>query len=151
MPDPAPDPETRPRAGPETGPNAHPDTDPSGVLAAHQAFYAAFNARDLDAMRAIWSAGEDVTCIHPAWNLLRGRAAVLASWQAILDNPGQPRIVSVAETTHAGDDVAVVVGREVVGGSPVTVTNVFRREDGAWRLWHHHGGPVLQAPSGETP
>jgi len=35
-----------------------------------------------------------------------------------------------------------VICRELVGGSPLAATNVFVREDGAWRLLHHQSGPV---------
>jgi hypothetical protein len=31
---------------------------------------------------------------------------------------------------------------ELVGGL-VVATNVFRRTAGGWRLWSHHGSPVL--------
>src|SRR5579883_2287878 len=64
------------------------------VLAANGAFYAAFNARDMDAMASIWAARAPVACIHPGWNVLIGRDAVLDSWRGILSNPEQPRIVS---------------------------------------------------------
>ena len=114
------------------------------VLAANERFYAAFVGRDLGAMDALWSARETVTCIHPGWNVLRGREEVMASWEAILGNPQQPRIVAGGAEAAVLGDVAIVTCRELVAGNPLTATNVFAREEGRWRLVHHHSGPVMQ-------
>jgi ketosteroid isomerase-like protein len=120
--------------------------DEDEALAANSAFYAAFNAKHAAAMDAVWSGRPDLTCIHPGWNLLSGREAVLESWRSILGNPEQPTIVAAAVTTFllGAGDVAVVLVREVVAGNPLLATNVFVREDGGWRLLHHQSGPVLQ-------
>lgn len=124
-----------------------PDAD--DVLAANAAFYAAFNARDPARMAALWSRGEALTCIHPNWNILSGREAVLESWTSILGNPQQPRVVSGAATALVFGDVAIVIGRELVSGLPLAATNVFVREGGPWRLVHHHASPVaLTTPPG---
>ena len=118
--------------------------DQRDVLAANEAFYASFAARDMGAMDALWSRRDDVTCIHPGWNVLAGRDEVVASWEAILANPSQPRIVGGGARALVLGDTAIVVCRELVAGSPLIATNVFAREDGRWRLVHHHAGPVLQ-------
>ena len=112
------------------------------VLAAQSAFYAAFNGRDLKGMEALWARHTPVSCVHPGWNLLSGREAVLESWQAILQNPSQPRVVDAAERTQVLGEVALVVGRELVAGSPIAATNVFVREEGAWKILHHHASAV---------
>jgi hypothetical protein len=31
----------------------------------------------------------------------------------------------------------------------VVATNTFIRTSGGWRLWHHHGSPVLQTDDDE--
>lgn len=115
------------------------------VLAANDAFYRAFNAKDMDAMDAVWARSVEVGCVHPGWNLLRGREAVMNSWQGILSNPAQPRIVTGgAEVTLLGD-VAIVLCRELVAGTPLAASNVFVQEDGKWKMAHHHSGPVSAA------
>ena len=86
------------------------------MLAANAAFYAAFNARDSDAMAALWATAAEVSCVHPGWNILRGREAVLESWRSILGNAEQAKIVGAAETAQIVGEVALVVGRELVGG-----------------------------------
>jgi ketosteroid isomerase-like protein len=115
------------------------------VLEANDAFYRAFNEKSLPAMEAVWASSEDVTCIHPGWNLLRGHSMVMESWKAILSNPNQPRVLSGGATVNLAGDVALVICRELVGGIPLAATNVFTLEEGAWRLLHHHSGPVEEA------
>ncbi len=112
------------------------------VLAANAAFYAAFANRDEAAMDALWSRGVPVTCIHPGWNVLVGRDAVMESWEAILSNPEQPRIVGGGAQAQVLGETAIVTCRELVAGNPLAATNVFVREDGRWLLVHHHAGPV---------
>lgn len=121
------------------------DADAEGAaLAANEAFYRALGAADAQAMDAIWARRAPVTCLHPGWTLLSGREAVLASWAGILGNPNQPRIVGGgASVALLGDGAALVLCREVVSGAPLYATNVFVREDGAWRLVHHQSGPVM--------
>ncbi len=112
------------------------------VRDANEAFYRAFNQKDVDAMDRVWSESTEVTCIHPGWNLLLGRDAVMASWRDILSNPAQPKIVSGGASVTLLGDVAIVACRELVAGNPLVATNIFRSEGGSWRLIHHHSGPV---------
>jgi len=114
------------------------------VLAANEAFYAAFAARDMSAMEALWASGMEVTCIHPGWNVLNGRDAILESWDAILTNPVQPRIITAGAQARLLGDTAIVTCRELVAATPLTATNVFVRERGRWRLVHHQSGFVTQ-------
>src|SRR3990170_287178 len=117
-------------------------TDSDDVLAANEAFYRAFNQRDIALMAPLWADTGDVTCIHPGWNVLLGREPVLDSWRAILGNPGQPRIVTGGASVTFRDNVAIVLCRELVAGSPLIATNVFVREGEGWKLLHHQSGPV---------
>ena len=112
------------------------------VLAANDAFYTAFNRKDIAAMDAVWSRSPEAGCIHPGWNLIRGRDEVIDSWAGILGNPNQPRIVVGGASATILGDVAIVVCRELVAGSPLAATNIYVREDGAWKLLHHQSGPV---------
>ena len=118
------------------------ETAVEALLAANDSFYRAFNQRDLEAMDMLWAQTVPVSCIHPGWNLLSGRAEVLESWEAIMSNPEQVRIVSGGATAEVIGSVAFVVCREFVGGSPLIATNMFVREGIDWRLVHHHSSPV---------
>ena len=117
-------------------------TDDEQLLAANEAFYRAFNQRDIGAMDVIWSHSSPVTCIHPGWNLLTGRIEVLMSWEAILSNPDNSRLIAGGATAHIHGDCSYVICRELSGGSALLATNVFVREDGRWRMTHHQSGPV---------
>jgi ketosteroid isomerase-like protein len=112
------------------------------VIAANERFYAAFNTKDFEAVDRAWASRDDVVCIHPGWNILKGRTAVVQSWGGILTNPGQPRIVAGGASATVVGDVAILTCRELVGGSPLAATNVFVNEAGEWRLLHHQSGPV---------
>ena len=116
--------------------------DAEAVLEANEAFYRAFNQKDVPGMEQVWASGARVTCVHPGWNVLEGREAVLESWRRILTNPDQARIVTGAAGVTFAGDAAVVICRELVSGSPLAATNVFVLEDGAWKLMHHQSGPV---------
>ena len=95
------------------------------------------------AMENVWARVAPVTCLHPGWTLLSGREAVLESWRTILANPNQPRIVGGGASVTVFGDAALVLCREVVSGSALYATNVFVREEGTWRMTHHHSGPVM--------
>lgn len=113
------------------------------VLAANESFYRAFNQKDTAAMEDVWARSVQVGCIHPGWNVLWGRDPVLQSWERILTNPDQPKIVmGGANITMLGDAAAIVACRELVAGTPLAATNIFVREEGAWKLVHHQSGPV---------
>src|SRR5687767_12392536 len=120
------------------------DTPQDAVLAANDAFYHAFNEKDIEAMEAIWASSDDIACIHPGWNLILGRELVIESWRRILSNPEQLRIFTGGESVVFVGEVVLVLCRELVGGAPLAATNVFVQEAGAWKLLHHHSGPVGQ-------
>lgn len=127
------------------------------VEAANQAFYAAFEAADLDAMRALWLEDDQILCIHPGQVPLRGVRDVDRSWALLMANTSYIQFfltdleVSVLPDVDAG--VATVTcteniltgTREVIGfgGARAMATNVFVRTPDGWRLWIHHAVPVL--------
>jgi ketosteroid isomerase-like protein len=114
------------------------------VLAANQAFYDAFAARDVETMEALWARRAPVTCVHPGWQALRGRDAVLASWRGILQGPNPPAITCADATAHLLGEAAFVICTERLPGVELVATNVFVREDGAWRLVQHHASGVAR-------
>lgn len=114
------------------------------VLAANRAFYEAFAARDVAAMEGLWAQRAPVTCVHPGWQALRGREAVLASWRGILQGPNPPAIRCADATAHLLGDAAFVICTERLPGVELVATNVFVREDGAWRLVQHHASGVAR-------
>jgi ketosteroid isomerase-like protein len=114
------------------------------LLAANEAFYAAFDHRDAQAMDDLWAAEAEVICIHPGWDLLVGRDQVMKSWRAILDNPSAPRVRCRRAHAQVCGQAAMVVCIEEIDGSELIATNVFTREGDSWKLVHHQAGPVAR-------
>lgn len=117
--------------------------------AAEAAFYAAFAATDLAAMRAVWATGHDVVCIHPAGAPIRGYDAVMASWRDILGGsaPVELAFEPVSRTRTGALMVSTVYERFGPAGAtspvaPVLATNVYRLADGAWKMVLHHASPI---------
>jgi ketosteroid isomerase-like protein len=129
--------------------------DSADVAAANAELYAAFEAGDVDRMEAIWDDADDVQCVHPGWQLVRGRSRVLRSWSVIMANTSYIQFFLTGVQVFVRGDFAVVTCEENIltavtdaegGLSPsakVVSTNVFRRTPQGWRLWVHHGSPVL--------
>jgi ketosteroid isomerase-like protein len=118
-------------------------TDSDAVLAANLEFYRAFTMRDLVAMEALWAREAPVSCVHPGWPPLVGRDPVMESWHGILANPASPRIVCYDEQVALYGDAALVLCEEELDGGTLVATNVFVREDGAWKMAHHQAGQLV--------
>ncbi len=112
------------------------------VLLANDSFYQAFAGRDVDRMEEVWARRAPVACVHPGWQPLMGRDAVMASWRGILRGPGAPDITCTEAICHVVGDGAFVVCIERLDGGTLVATNVFIREDGAWRIIHHQAGAI---------
>lgn len=113
------------------------------VLAANHAFYDAFRREDLRAMDALWARRAPVACVHPGWEALVGREAVMRSWRGILAGGAPPLRCEGARAMVLGE-AAYVLCVERIGAAALVATNVFVREDGAWRLVHHQAGPLAR-------
>lgn len=128
------------------------------VEAANAEFYAAFEALDLDRMAAVWADGNyaaSLACVHAGWPMLRGRGEILRSWALIMANTPYIQFVLTDVTVDVSGDRAVVTCGENIlaadddsavgflAAGSVVATNIFLRTDGGWKLWLHHGSPVL--------
>lgn len=121
------------------------------VLQANAAFYRAFAARDLAAMENLWAHRHEVACLHPGWGPLVERAAVMQSWRQILTNPGAPKVACAAPRVWMFGELAFVICFEALGADYLIATNIFAREDGEWRMVHHHAGPTTDRPREPEP
>lgn len=128
--------------------------------AAEAAFYAAFEARSLDAMMAVWSGSDGIACIHPLAAPLNGRAAVAAGWRSMFEAAGQFRVRAelAHEMREAGEVIRIVrehlaIGRQAESRPPILATNIYRKEADGWRMVLHHASPlqVGATPPARTP
>jgi ketosteroid isomerase-like protein len=137
-------------------------TDIDAVIAANAELYAAFEEGDPDRMEAVWDDADDVSCVHPGWPILRGRSRVLRSWSVIMANTNYIQFFLTGVHAVVDDDVAVLTCEENIltsvaepdgalsESAKVVSTNVFRRRADGWRLWLHHGSPVLAPTQDEV-
>lgn len=121
--------------------------DLEAVADANKAFYAAFEARDLDAMSKLWEHSDRIVCTHPGWASLRGWGQVAASFFALFQNAQQLQFILTKESAAVLGDVGwVAVDENILQSSNATTVaalNVFvRGDDGAWRMVAHNASPV---------
>ncbi|MFB7274120.1 nuclear transport factor 2 family protein [Streptomyces sp. NPDC056244] len=147
-------------------------TDQEQVEQANTTFYEAMERGDLDALSGLWLEGEhdEISCVHPGWPVLTGRGDVLRSYALIMANTEYIQFFLTDVTVSVAEDTALVTCTEnILSGGPaeesgelgplvgqlVVATNVFRRTPEGWKLWSHHGSPVLtetdEEPDDETP
>lgn len=132
-------------------------TDIEAVEEVNTAFYEALEVGDFDALSALWLEDE-ISCVHPGWPVLSGRGEVLRSYALIMSHTDYIQFFLTDTKVAVIDDTALVTCTEnILSGGPaedggelgplvgqlVVATNVFRRTPGGWRLWSHHGSPVL--------
>lgn len=125
-------------------------SDQQAVLAANQQFCSALNAMfagEFAPLAAIWSHRDDVTFMGPFGDRFVGWAAIGGDFKHTSTLKLGGKIECTEALVVASGDLGYVVYFEVghnLGSDGKTVavkhrvTNVFRREDGHFRLIHHH-------------
>ncbi|MGK5531648.1 nuclear transport factor 2 family protein [Streptomyces sp. URMC 129] len=132
--------------------------DIEAVSAANTALYDALEQGDLDAVADQWLE-DGVSVVHPGWPVISGRGEVIRSYALIMANTDYIQFfLTDVEVSVLGDTALVTCTENILSGGPaeadgtagplvgglVVATNVFRRTgDGAWKIWSHHGSPVL--------
>ena len=121
------------------------------VRQASDRFYAALNSMingDAAPMveTDIWSHGSDVSTMHPIGDREVGWEAVKGPWQQVASMASGGQVAIKDSKITAVGDLAYETGTEsgsgTLAGQTVAiqqrVTNIYRRENGAWRIVHHH-------------
>ena len=93
-------------------------------------------------MDRLWTELPNVMCLHPGWEVLRGRERVMASWNSILRRPLPVKVRD--EVVEVFGEVGVVVCVEVLREVELAATNLFVLEQGRWRLAHHQAGLIAR-------
>ena len=131
--------------------------DQDSAITANEKFYKAFNARDLSAMKEIWSSHQNVTCVHPGWSPLNGFEPIIDSWQGIFKNSGNMDIQISDINMLTSNDLAWVscveklytIASHGVLASKVFSTNLFKLNQDGWKMIMHHASPMPAMPESE--
>ncbi|MBT2491469.1 nuclear transport factor 2 family protein [Streptomyces sp. ISL-96] len=136
---------------------SHARTHVEQVEQANTAFYEAVERGDFEELSVIWL-DDEISCVHPGWPVLSGRGEVLRSYALIMANTEYIQFfLTDVKVNVLGDTALVVCTENTLSGGPaeeagelgplvgqlIVATNVFRRTEDGWKLWSHHGSPVL--------
>jgi ketosteroid isomerase-like protein len=126
-------------------------TETEKVLLQNARFYEAVENGDLVTLEALWAAGNDVLCIHPGWDVLRGWQEIRASWENIFSS-GEPihfslrnvegRISGALGLVHLVEEISIGPNPALQVVRAIT-TNAFAFDGTSWRMVLHHASPVL--------
>ncbi len=125
-------------------------TTEEDVRSASKEFYAALNrmlAGDASSLGDIWSHSSTVTTMHPIGGRQVGWEQVKASFDEVARSSTGGQVELTDQLVRVAGDTAYEVGVEhaqfSIAGEPLgvnsRVTNIYHREDGVWKIVHHHG------------
>lgn len=112
------------------------------VLSLNSEFYTTFAAGDYSTMNELWAKQHDIAVIHPGWSALQGDEPVMRSWQRIIGAQGPIDITCADENVYIMSSLAFVICTETLGATKLVATNIFIKEDGQWKIAHHHASPI---------
>jgi ketosteroid isomerase-like protein len=119
------------------------------VRKASEQFYAALNTLvkgDASQMAGIWSRSAAVTTHHPTGGREVGWDAVRGAWDQFASLASGGLVNLTEQAIQVAGDMAYELGTEkgqaTLAGEELAiehrVTNIYRREAGAWKIVHHH-------------
>jgi ketosteroid isomerase-like protein len=119
------------------------------VRQASDQFYAGLTRMiegDLSVLEGVWSHDASVTAMHPVDGREVGWEAVRNSFVPFTEHASNGSVELHDQLIRVLGDVAYEVGTEsgkfTLAGKPITVghrvTNIYRRENGRWKMIHHH-------------
>jgi ketosteroid isomerase-like protein len=114
-----------------------------GVRKAQFNFYDAFTNQDLEAMKHVWSSAEDIRCVHPGMASMNGPETIMKSWAQIMQGTGFTITPSRTRIDINGQTALCSCIEETPGGGMLECLNVYRREDGIWKMILHMASPIM--------
>lgn len=127
--------------------------NPAVVEFTNDAFYLAFNNRDLSEMERLWAEDSPVVCIHPGWQPLTDRDEILLSWERIFANQAEtdnPSLTCYTLKIMTQGDLYSVLCYEQLGDGWLIATNNYLVESGELKLVHHQAGQCMDPPELEA-
>ena len=121
------------------------------ILEVNQAFYRAFEKRDIIALHGILSQGISTVCIHPGRGPICGFKNIRNSWDLIFKNTDYIEIDTDVIIAEVNGDIGYVIlvenimqiSRDTTIKDKSIATNIFEKMGGNWYLINHHASPVL--------
>jgi len=122
-----------------------------GVRKSQSEFYEAFSNGDMDAMSDVWSESSPIRCVHPGMASVKGRKAVMESWKRYFSVSVPPSSSSSFFTIEPERVQIEIYGLIAIcscierneGGGQLEALNVYRRENGSWKMTLHQAGPIM--------
>lgn len=119
------------------------------VRKASTQFYEALNRMangESGTMEGVWLHGDTVTAMHPIGGCEVGWGSVASSFDSVAKLASNGKVKLKDQHIRIAGDCAVELGVEEgefeIAGHPVKfevrVTNVYQKQDGTWRVVHHH-------------
>ena len=124
--------------------------DEAAVMTAANQFYAALNTMftgDPEPMKAVWSHADDVTYMGPAGGFQKGWPEVLNVWETHAAMKLGGKVTPDRMEMTIGQDIAFTHNYEIGENFDengvrqevsIRATNVFRKENGQWKMIGHH-------------
>lgn len=113
----------------------------------HQ-FYDALNHADIDLMMACWAEDDEVTCVPPGGELVRGTASIRDMFMAlfvrgpvIVQVSDIHRLMGLSHAVHTLVEGVQVLTDAGKATADVNATNVYVKTPEGWRLQAHHASP----------
>ncbi|MBR8828739.1 MAG: nuclear transport factor 2 family protein [Gomphosphaeria aponina SAG 52.96 = DSM 107014] len=125
--------------------------DKNEVIEVNQAFYRAFEKKDMDGMNLVWFQGNSSSCIHPGGEILQGWENIRNSWELIFRNTEYLEIDIELVTVEIGNQIGYIVLQEnllqISRGKRLqaqsVATNIYQKMAQKWYLVTHHGSPRM--------
>ena len=118
----------------------------SELEAVNSSFYAHFEAADIQGMSDLWVNSDEVWCTHPGWPTIFGWDQIRVSFEQIFSGPGLPQFLTSYVRFTGNDHAAWVFVEENLLGSSlsaVAAVNVFKNDQGVWKMVGHQAAPLI--------
>ena len=124
-------------------------TESDAVRDASDQFYSALDEMakgDASSMADVWSHEDDVTTMHPIGGREESWDAVKGSWEGVASMSEGGEVTRTDQLIRVTGDLAYELCTEsasmTIAGDQLSLegraTNVYRKENGEWKVVHHH-------------
>ena len=116
-----------------------------GVRKVQNQFYEAFSNQDYELMSNLWSCSKDygLQCNHPGMERMTGREEIMNSWKDLFNGPQMDVEPSNTVIDICGGTAICKCLEEIDTSSKLESLNIYKREDGEWKMTFHMASPVL--------